>query len=171
MNTLAFIGLKHIKDVILDKQIETVYMENHEEVISRLKFIGRIEKEEKINVRHVNKQPNTIITKIYRSFVYPDNRWNSLKFIKDVILRSFEIIERNIHQGNLDICKSILSDLLRARQGIINLKYTYNDDTKFCCDMDVIIETIDTHMGNLKRIYPDLFAGEKDDSDEKNKIT
>lgn len=163
MNTLAFIGLKHIKEVLLDKQIETVCMENHEEIISRLKFIGYIQKEEKINVRHVNKQPNTLTTKIYRSLIYPDNRWNSLKFIKDVIVRSFEIIGHNIHQGNTEICKGILSDIIKARQGILNLKHTYNDDTKFCCDMDVVIETIATQIGNLQRVYPDLFCGEKED--------
>jgi hypothetical protein len=170
MNTLAFIGLKHIKDVILDKQIETVYMENHEEIISRLKFIGHIQKEEKINVRHVNKQPNTLLTKLYRSLIYPDNRWNSLKFIKDVVIRSYEIVQYNIHRGDMENSKSILSDLIRAKQGIANLKYTYNDDTKFCCDMDVIIETIDTQMNSLKRIYPDLFYGvEKEEVTEDNK--
>ena len=92
MNTLATISLKHIKDILSDNQLPHISMENNEEIISRLKFIGHIQKDEKIDVRHVSRQPNNLLTKVYRTVVYPDNRTNSLKFIRDVINRSFEII-------------------------------------------------------------------------------
>jgi hypothetical protein len=154
MNTLAAVGLKHI---FSDNQIGAICMESHEEVISRLKFIGHIQKDEKINVKHVNRQPNTIYTKLSRSLLYPDNRTNALKFIKDVITRSFEIIEHYNHHGNMLVSKGIVADLLKARQGILNLKYTYNDDTKFCCDMDVTIETIASRITELQASHPDLF--------------
>jgi hypothetical protein len=155
MNTFTTVfGLAH---VLLNNQLGDIAMENHEEVISRLKFIGHIQKDEKINVRHVNRQPNTFSTKIYRSVIYPDNRTNSLKFIKDVITRSFEIIEHHIHRGNTLICKSIVSDLVKARQGMLNLKYTYNDDTKFCCDMDVLIENIGSKLTDLQGEHPLIF--------------
>jgi hypothetical protein len=157
MNTLAAVGLKHLKDILVDNQIGTICMENHEEVISRLKFVGHIQKDEKINVRHVNRQPNTIYTKLSRSLFYPDNRSNALKFVKDVISRSFEIIEHYNHQGNSLVSKGIVADLLKARQGILNLKYTYSDDTKFCCDMDVVIESIASKITELQASHPDLF--------------
>ena len=157
MNTLAAVGLKHLKDIFVDNQIGTICMENHEEVISRLKFVGHIQKDEKINVRHVNRQPNTIYTKISRSLLYPDNRINALKFVKDVITRSFEIIEHYNHQGNFLVSRGIVADLLKARQGILNLKYTYNDDTKFCCDMDVLIESIASKITDLQQSHSDLF--------------
>jgi hypothetical protein len=157
MNTLAAVGLKHLKDIFVDNQIGSICMENHEELISRLKFIGHIQKDEKINVRHVNRQPNTIYTKISRSLLYPDNRSNALKFVKDVIARSFEIIEHYNHQGNSLVSRGIVADLLKARQGILNLKYTYNDDTKFCCDMDVVIESIASKITELQGSHPDLF--------------
>jgi hypothetical protein len=170
MNTFAAIGLAHLKGVLLNNQLGDIAMENHEEVISRLKFIGHIQKDEKINVRHVNRQPNTFSTKIYRSVIYPDNRMNSLKFIKDVITRSFEIIEHHLHRGNTLICKSIIADLIKARQGMMNLKYTYNDDTKFCCDMDVLIENIGSKLTDLQRESPGIFedkdAEEKDDAED-----
>ena len=156
MNAVFFTGLKHIKDSMTNYQFNTG-MENNEEILSRLKFIGKIEKDEKINVRHVNRQPNNIMTKLQRSLIYPDNRANALKFIKDVIHRSFEIIDNcNIH-NNTVISKGIISDLMKAQQGIINFKYTYGDDTKFCCDMDVIIENINIKLLALKENYPDLF--------------
>lgn len=161
MNTLAAVGLKHIKDIIIDNQIGSICMENHEEVISRLKFIGHIQKDEKINVRHVNRQPNNLLTKLSRSIIYPDNRSNALKFVKDVIARSFEIIEQYNHQGNTVVSQGIVADLLKARQGIMNLKYTYNDDTKFCCDMDVVIEIIASKISSLRESHPELFLEEK----------
>ena len=93
MNTLATLSLKHIKDILSDGQLTHISMENNEEIIARLKFISHIQKEEKINVRYVNRQPNNLLTKLSRTLLYRDNRMNALKFIKDVITRSFEIIE------------------------------------------------------------------------------
>ncbi len=131
-------------------------MESHEEVLSKLKFIGYIQKDEKINVKHVVRQPNTFFTKISRLFIYPDNRVNALKFIKEVISRSFELIDQYNYK-NLLISKSIINDILKAKQGIINLKFTYTEDTKFCCDLDVIIETITSRLSFLHSSQPDLF--------------
>jgi len=155
MNAIVTLGLKHIKDIWQDNHIGESIMENSEEIIARLKFIGHIQKEEKINVRHVNRQPNNIWTKLSRSAIYPDNRSNALKFVKDVVSRSFEIIE--LQHDNVVVCRGIVSDLIKAKQGILNLKYTYNDDTKFCCDMDVVIENIASQLTELRLRYPDLF--------------
>lgn len=156
MNTITALGVG-LKHVFVDNQIGLDYMENREETISRLKFIGMIKKEEKINVRHVNIQPNTVYTKISRAILYPDNRNNTLKFIKDVILRAFEIIEHYNFQGNILLSRGIVADLLKTKQGILNLKYTYADDTKFCCDMDVMIETISSKINELKVSHANLF--------------
>lgn len=160
MNTTTLAGLKYVKDYLVNYQTDT-NMENKEETLSRLKFIGKIEQDEKINVRHVNRQPNNIMTKLLRSLIYPDNRSNALKFIKEVINRSFEIIDYyNINNG-YSISKGIISDLTKAKQGISNLKYTYGDDTKFCCDMDVIIENINIKLLALKESQKDLFENEE----------
>lgn len=156
MNTLAVVGLNHVKNVLDDTSSNT-FMEGNEEIISRLKFISYIQKDEKIDVRHVNRQANTIYTKISRSLLYPDNRAKSLKFVKEVVSRTFDIIESHIHHQNYIVCKSIVSDLLKAKQGIINLKHTYIEDTKFCCDMDVVIEQIANKINLLKQQYPLLF--------------
>jgi len=153
--TIATIGLKHIKDIWQDTHIRESIMENGEEIIARLKFIGYIEKEEKINVRHVNRQPNNMLTKLMRTLIYPDNRANALKFVKDVVTRSFEIVE--LRHSDVFMCRGIVSDLIKAKQGILNLKYTYNEDTKFCCDMDVVIESIVTQLAGLQIKYPALF--------------
>lgn len=155
--------INHFKNILLHyNQTDSITMENNEEVISRLKFIGHIEKEEKINIRQCSRQPNNIFTKLSRTLIYPDNRYNSLKFIKDVILRSFEIIENLIHNRYTLTCKSIITDLVKAKQGMLNLKYTYNDDTKFCCDMDVLIEQVTTKLTHIKEHHPSLFEHKSD---------
>lgn len=166
MNTIAVVGLKHLKDVLINNQTGSVCMENHEEIISRLKFIGYIQRDEKINVRHVNRQQNNFITKISRSFIYPDNRINALKFVKDVVTRSFEIVERYNSQGNTVVPKGIVSDLIKAKQGIQNLKFTYNEDTKFGCDMDVVMENIDSKILELKNSNPELFKESEEQNSE-----
>ena len=145
----------------MNLQLASICTESSDEIISRLKFIGLIQKDEKINVRNVNKQPNTFFTRLSRTFLSPDNRWNTLKFVRDVIVRSFEIIEKNLSDGNIITAQGIVADLVRARQGIANLSHTYIDDTKFCCDMDVMIQNIEVKIGSLKRGHPLIFEIEK----------
>jgi len=156
---MAF-GINQLKNNYLSSDSENI-MESDEEIISRLKFIGKIEKDEKVDVRHVSRQPNTFYTKITRMFVYPDNRNKTLKFIKEIVMRTFDIVEKLLNKGNLNYCKGIITDLLKAKNGISNLRYTYGDDTKFCCDMDVMIENINTRLENLRNHNSSIFEEEK----------
>jgi hypothetical protein len=160
MDAVIGLGLSHLKDTLLHNQIIT--MEDTSEVLSRLKFIGCIAKDEKIDVRHVKRQPDTMYTKFNRCFLYPDNRINTLKFLRDVLNRSFEIVEMFLRKDQITSCKTIINDLVKAKQGMLNLKYTYSEDTKFCCDMDVLIESVNTRICFLKETYPNLFEEEKE---------
>lgn len=157
MNAVTALGLSYLKDTVINNQLGSISMESTEEIISRLKFIGHIDKDEKINVRHVNRQPNNFYTKLTRSLIYPDNRTNSLKFIREVLARSFEIVEMQLAHKNMLLCRGVVADLIKAKQGMLNLKHTYSDDTKFCCDMDVLIELIASKLSTLKETYPNLF--------------
>jgi hypothetical protein len=66
-------------------------MESDKEIISRLKFIGKIQKGEKINVKHMCIQPEGFITTISRTLINQCNRHTCLIFIKNTILKSFEL--------------------------------------------------------------------------------
>lgn len=138
-------------------------MESHEEIISRLKFIGHIQKDEKINVTTVCRQPNSLATRISRTILYPDNRSNAYKFVKDVVTRSFEILEGYIHKENYLVGKSIITDLIKAKQGLQNIRGTYASDTKFCCDIDVLQEEIDVKLLELKKEHENLFGEQTED--------
>lgn len=158
MNSLATLGIKHIQNTVLPP-IRDVNMETQEEIISKLKFIGYIQEDEKVDIRNMNLQPNNLVTKIYRTFLYPNDREGTYDFIKRTVERAIEIIEFNQDKDHL-LCKIIISDLIKARQGINNLKYSYKDDKKFCCNLDVRIERIDSKLIYWKNQYPFLFVNE-----------
>lgn len=52
-----------------------------DEIIPRIKFIGKIQKGEKMNVKHMQVQPDSILTKISRSFIHTDTRSNTYTFV------------------------------------------------------------------------------------------
>lgn len=122
------------------------------EVISKLKFISKINKGEKINTRYMFVQQDDLPTKISRTFFNKDNRVNALSFIKNTIDNSFELIRaysRSEHLFEREMCINILRDLKLAKNGIVNLKDTYITDIKFCCDMDTLLQDIDAKLNEL----------------------
>jgi len=128
---------------------------SNKETISRLKFIGKIQKSEKINVRYMIIQPEGFLTKISRSIFNQCNRVNTLNFIRTVISQTFEIIEdyskANTTESNKYIRVNIITDLKQAKIGLINIKETYIYDSKFICDIDTVIEEIDAKMQVIEK--------------------
>ena len=49
--------------------------------ISKLKFIGKLKKGDKINIKYMVVQQNNLITKLNRTLYNVDNRTNTLNFI------------------------------------------------------------------------------------------
>jgi len=124
-------------------------MNNNQEIISKLKFIGKIQKGEKIHTKHMYVQPDSLTTSLSRTFLYPDKRTNTLEFIKETITRAFELLityERSDKAAEKMQFNLLVGDLRSAALGLKNLKVTYVDDTKFCCDIDTILEFIDTNL-------------------------
>ena len=62
-----------------------------DEIIPRIKFIGKIQKGEKMNVKHMQVQPDSIFTRISRSFIHTDTRSNTYTFVNYSIKKGFEI--------------------------------------------------------------------------------
>lgn len=120
--------------------------EKEEDDISRisstLKFIGQIGKNEKIDVKNMYLQPNTFITSIIRTLYQLDNRQNTLELIQKTIEQSLEIIQNDNTEPLIKT--NFLVDLEKSKEGIRNLKYTYNNDTMFCCNLESIIQMIDS---------------------------
>lgn len=139
-------------------------MESDKEVISRLKFIGKIQKGEKINVKYMFVQPEGIVTRISRTLINQDNRQNTLNFVRSTITRVFEIItsySSSNKESEKHICIHLIQDLKHAMNGLTNLKDTYLSDIKFCCDIDTMTQEI-----NAKLIEIDPKKNDEEKNDE-----
>lgn len=126
-----------------------INMDNTQEIISRLKFIGCVKKGEKINTKHMYVQQEGFVTLLARTFVNQDNRNNTLTFCQETISRSFELLvtyERSTKSEDKVIFRHLLQDLTQATNGLLNLKETYITDTKFRCDMDTILQVISAKL-------------------------
>ena len=118
------------------------------EIISRLKFIGNIQINDKLDLKNMNIVHDSLYTQISRT-VFQDNRNKSLTFIQDTISKSFEILrcyDKSKKNSEKIMCLNIMSDLKIAKNGLRNLKETYLHDIKFCCDIDVLLQTIDLKL-------------------------
>jgi hypothetical protein len=135
-------------------------MEFNDDTMSKLKFIGKIQKGEKINVKHMFIQPEGLATKISRSFINLDSRGNTLTFVKTTITQSFNILYSYLTNGtssHKNLCVHIIDDIKQSKQGIQNLKLTYSSDIMLCCQLDCVIQEIDAKMDEFSERFPDIF--------------
>ena len=130
-------------------------MEPDKEVISRLKFICKLQKGEKINVKYMFVQPEGIATRLSRTLINQDNRNNTLNFLRSTITRTFEIISAyssSNKESHRHICLHVIKDLQESKTGLINLKDTYISDIKFTCDIDTLLQEIDAKLTEITHI-------------------
>jgi len=123
-------------------------MESNKEVISKLKFIGKLQKGEKINVRMLYVQQDGIVTQFLRTFLQ-DNRTKTLGFVQETINKSFDLITYYDKSNRLSeriMSSNLIDDLKRSKNGLVNLKDTYCDDVKFCCDLETLLQLIDAKL-------------------------
>ena len=123
-------------------------MESNRETISRLKFIGKIQIGDKVNIKSMFIQPDGLITQLFRS-INQDNRSKTLIFLQDTINKTFEILkcyEKTTNIAEQIMCKNLVTDLKNSKAGLQNLKETYYLDMKFICDIDTLIQTIDAKL-------------------------
>lgn len=141
-------------------------MNLNKDIISRLKFIGKVKKGEKINVKFMYVQPDGLATQISRMLINQDNRGNTLSFLQETINRVFEIIsgyERSRNPVDKIMCRNLIEDLKQSKTGLTNLKETYILDVKFCCDMDTLIQVIDTKLIEIEPIFTEEEEKEHED--------
>ena len=109
-------------------------------IITNLKIISLLQPNEKLNIRkgHLNIDHGSNLQFIKR-WIYGDNRYNVLKFIK-IIFRDIQKIK------NKKSLKKILNEFEKVEIGLKNLKITYSDDSVINVNIDIIINK----MNNLK---------------------
>lgn len=152
-------AIKTIKDY---SEYNINRMDGNQEIISRLKFIGKLKKGEKINTCHMYVQQDGITTSLSRTFAYQDNRGNALNFCQETISRSFELLityERSDSSTEKVLFSRLIEDLQQSTVGLRNLKFTYITDIKFCCDMDTLLENV------LAKLYKYTIIETNDDEE------
>lgn len=125
-------------------------MNTDKEVISRLKFIGRLKKNEKINTQHMYVQPCGILTALSRTIFQQDNRNNTMNFIQKTVEDSFSLLEKYREEGDFILAGHMVDDLLSAKVGLQGLKETYMLDLKFCCDIDTLLQIISSKLNHTE---------------------
>lgn len=127
-----------------------------DDIIPRIKFIGRIQKGEKVNVKHMNIQQDSLFMKLIRSFVHNDTRANTFIFINNTIKKGFEIL--SLHLGvdkdyDRSLCQNLTNDLKQCKIGMLNIRETYIEDLMFCCKIDALIEETDARLHDIEVKY------------------
>jgi hypothetical protein len=124
-------------------------MESNSETISKLKLIGKLQNGDKLNTKYVFIQKDGLFTRLSRWIYWQDNRANTINFVRNTIYSTFSMIvtlkKTNKRYDNL-ILLNIIEDLEQAKGGMINLKNTYADDIKFCCDIETLLESIEVEL-------------------------
>lgn len=134
-------------------------LESTHEVITRLKFISMVKRDEKINVKSMYIQPKNMFTSISRLF-NQESRDTTLNFLTMTFNRVFEIITYYTYtQKPIDKISimSIINDLSLSINGLTNLQHTYSDDRLFVCHIQTLIEMINSKIREVKEFKPELF--------------
>ena len=139
-------------------------MESNSETISKLKLIGKLQNGEKLNTKYIFIQKDSFLTRLSRWLYWQDNRQNTINFVRNTIYSTFSMIitlkKSNKSYDNL-IILNIIEDLESAKQGMVNLKNTYADDVKFCCDIETLLEAVEVELSkhrpeDIDLSHPDI---------------
>ena len=137
-------------------------MHSNKEIMSRLKFIGKIKENEKINVKNMFVQPVGIKTSISRT-INRDNRAETLQFFQETIDRALELIllySKSPSPSERKICSNMIKDLKQSKPGLLNSRTTYMYDIKYCCDIDTLIQEINAKLIEIEGgeiiVYEDI---------------
>lgn len=123
------------------------------EIASRLKFIGRIQRGEKVDVGRKCVLADTWYNNIWRTIWGTESREATLEFIDRTVKCGLEFaLQTNNNQQNPfreTTVQSIFQDLSNACNGMENLKDTYKCDLMFGCQMDTLIHYIRTRLSQM----------------------
>lgn len=113
-------------------------------VLTRLKFISKVQENLKINVSEYSfTRSNSIIGAIYRN-IKGEDRNRTIEFIHQTIDESFECID--IHKSNNIVVEYLYKGLIDAKGGILHLIDTYKDDPLTVSKLEIAIQKIDIKL-------------------------
>ena len=124
----------------------------NDELVPRLKFIAKLNKGDKINVKNMYIQQNNLIDKLSRTLFHVDDRSNTLLFVAETMRLALDMLSTYLlsHEPYFAAqARNLATDLRAAKKGLLNLKETYADDVMFTCKIDTLIEECEARLDDL----------------------
>jgi hypothetical protein len=135
-------------------------LEENGEIISQLKFISKIKPGEQVNVDSLSICSRNLFSGIYRT-MYGESRDKTFHYFSITIRRAFEKLAAFCNSERISdqmLCSQIVENLQGCISGLSNAKDTYKDDRRFVCDVETLIEGIDSRLEEFKINKPNLFS-------------
>jgi hypothetical protein len=151
--------IKLLTIIPISSSAKNIKLEENNEIISNLKFIGKIKTGEQINIDSLSICSRNMFSGFYRS-LYGESRDKTFNFFSLIIKRAFEKVQAFISSERMPdkmLCIQILKNLQLSIIGLNNLKETYKDDRSFVCDLETLIENIESKLEEIKSMKPDFF--------------
>lgn len=136
-------------------------MESDTEIISKLKFISRIQKSQKIDTVKLRVYGNTSLTSLVRTIRGDDARGSTLSFLSQTAQQALDLVDRYLahnRSGELKQATLIIEDLTNLKTAINNLQFTYSSDLMFKCRLESLGQLVESKLCNLRKQHPDLFS-------------
>jgi hypothetical protein len=125
-----------------------------QDIVSKLCFLAKIQKDEKVDVSHLALQHDTWWTMILRTISREQSRERTLVFIREVTDDALEFCSRCLQSRenfHIKIGNAILSKLTESKDGISNLLHgPYKDDKMFIAKLETLILILNTKVEDLK---------------------
>lgn len=132
-------------------------------ILTRLKFLAKLQQGEKINVQELFVRNNdSILQRLIRTCKSWSNNITigenseskemTLQFVKSILSETMSMITFYHNHNNLDIVKILTSDLMAAQIGIKNLFFTYHDERLFISSLQVQLDIISAQLKSLDKI-------------------
>lgn len=129
-----------------------------QDIIGKLKFIGKIKEGEIIDVQSLTLHPSGWITSVYRTiknlFTKVESRDITLEFVNEALEEGLELAnlyysscgDESFHKriGNL-----LVQSLQESRKGISNLKSTYGNDAMYTARIEAMLSMLDAKLKNI----------------------
>ena len=147
-------------------------LEENGEIISQLKFISKIKPGEQVNVDSLSICSRNIFSGIYRT-MYGEGREKTFHYFNVTIRRAFEKLAAYTNSERMSdhmLCCQLVENLQGCIEGLSNAKDTYKDDRRFVCDVETLIEGVESRLQELRINKPNLFIEKRKNSNSERSI-
>lgn len=130
---------------------------DEDNIITRIKVISKIEYGYQFDITNYKMQPYNWWTSFERRVLRPNDRSDTINFIRNAINDAFLLLKLKLTDPNeKDLCEKIINDIISCKKGIFNLSRhpRYKLDICFISELETLIDKIDTISQYIRNEYP-----------------